>query len=187
MINVTLGGYFPRFRAHFPRFRAPHGGVRAGGANEAELTALGLLYRSLSRYHGAVHREVAEAVIKSVYVPWAVQFHPQWGSIRLRPITPTCAPPGVRVGVLAKSRNLPTRNVLPHFFVSRQTQRGTAGEPLSREPVCRHLISLYYPYSPCKRGYSTTDGVIVNLSASRSANAPITLCYPKSPCKKRVR
>ena len=57
------------------------------------------------------------------YASRAVQFHPQWGSIRFRlpPRTYDAPPWGciVRVVELAKSREIPTRKILPLFFMIR--------------------------------------------------------------------
>ena len=42
---------------------------------------------------------------------------PPWGSIRFRLVLRTYAPWGVRVVSQTKSRKIPTRNILPLFFV----------------------------------------------------------------------
>ena len=48
---------------------------------------------------------------------------PPWGSIRFRLALRTYAPPGVRVVSQTKSRKIPTRKILPLFFVSRHAPR----------------------------------------------------------------
>ena len=76
----------------------------------------------------------------------AVQFPPQRGSIRFRPLICTYAPWGVHVGVLAKSTKRPTRKILPFFFVSRHSAhvntRGTFTTPESASHALeRHCTS----------------------------------------------
>ena len=53
------------------------------------------------------------------WVPASRSIPPPWGSIRFRLALRTCAPWGVRVVSQTKSRKLPTRKILPLFFVRR--------------------------------------------------------------------
>ena len=86
-----------------------------------------------------VHIEDGEAaareLAKQVRVP-SRSISPPWGSIRFRLALRTYAPWGVRVVSQTKSRNIPTRNVLPLFFVLQITwlQRSAARTFLGKEP-----------------------------------------------------
>ena len=80
----------------------------------------------------ALERHVAhlgEQLAAARYAPRAVQFHPQWGPIRFRPLVCTHTPWGVRVGELAKPRTIPTRKGLPHFC---WTRSGTGHQAVRR-------------------------------------------------------
>ena len=70
----------------------------------------------------------------------AVHFHPRWASIQFRLAFRTYAPcgPSVRVVSQTKSRKLPTRDILPLFFLCAQATSGGSWRPLTRPPypVC---------------------------------------------------
>ena len=133
---------------------------------------------------------------------------PQWWPIRNRPPICACAPWGVRVDELAKSRKIPTRKYLPLFFVSRTPRE---------RPCTRARWSTVCTCSPdradaCTRSARFPHGCRANLvptrhrrvSLSRGAHvltltcadmhtastlSPWLLCKPcahASPCCNRV-
>ena len=105
-------------------------GHTCGEPNEIELTAAHVLfYRSLSGLtrkevdalfdHVCAGQPAALVTTAKVRVPGR-SVPPRWGSIRFRLALRTYNPPpwGVRVVSLTKSRKIPTRKMLPLFFVT---------------------------------------------------------------------
>ena len=88
----------------------------------------------------AYMRNIVEEVSRST--------SPPWGSIRFRLALRTYAPWGVRVVSQTKSRKIPTRNILPLFFVLQEADDADADwEPVERPraygrsiPSCVHHL-----------------------------------------------